>query len=86
MATVHFSGQRYTGSDGVSSLNLSQPGDYEVSAEKAAQLVADFPDAFSLATPAKAPSEDEKREKVAESSQGTKADERAAEKSSKKAK
>jgi hypothetical protein len=46
--------------------------------------VADFSQQFSVVTPAEAPSADEKVEKVAEPSQGAKADEKAIEKPSKK--
>jgi hypothetical protein len=48
MATVHFTGDYYAGSDGPISLTLTQPGHYEVSPAKAAQLTADFPQEFSL--------------------------------------
>ena len=41
--TIHFSGERYI----APGLDFETPGDYLVTAEKARQLLADFPDLFS---------------------------------------
>ena len=90
MATVHFTGTYYSGSDGMGSVTLRVPGHYQVSDAKAAQLLADYPQEFSLVLegeetqPEKAPSADEKSEKVAEVSRDTKVDDKAVEKPTKK--
>ena len=90
MATIHFTGDYYSGSDGVGSITLRQPGHYQVSDAQAAQLVADYPQEFSLVhegeeakteEPAKAPSSKLQPRDVAESPKDTKP----AQKASKKA-
>ncbi len=48
MATVHFTGTRYVSTDGAAFINFVEPGYYQVSEEKAAQVVTDFPSEFSL--------------------------------------
>lgn len=67
MATVHFTGSVYWGSDGSASLTLTTPGHYQVSDAKARQLTADFPHEFSLVLEGKAdkaPSGDDSPKKV----------------------
>ncbi len=67
MATVHFTGHIYRGSDGSESLTLTAPGHYQVSDVKAAQLTQDFPAEFALVLEGKAekaPSDDATIKKV----------------------
>jgi hypothetical protein len=67
MATVSFTGTIYRGADGQQSLVLTAPGQYQVSDEKAAQLVTDFPAEFGPVleqTPVNAPSKDATPKKV----------------------
>ncbi len=78
MAQISFTGSRYSGADGANPLNLNQPGDYEVSDAKAAQLTQDFPHEFthvvaeekkrapSETTPPEAPNTDETTGKAPE--------------------
>ena len=85
MATIHFTGTVYRGTDGAESLTLTQPGEYQVSDAKAAQLAGDFPQEFSLVadqTPAKAPESDPASEKVETPSKDSKAPSRPAKKAS----
>jgi hypothetical protein len=67
MATVHFTGTIYRGSDGSESLTLTTPGPYQVSDAKAAQLTQDFPAELALVLEGKAadaPSSDPETKKV----------------------
>ena len=76
MATVHFTGTSYRGSDGSDSLTLTTPGHYEISDAKAAQLTQDFPHEFALVLEghaAEGSSKDETSKKVDASAKETKA-------------
>lgn len=51
MSKIHFTGSHYRAPD----YYFGSPGDYEVTADKAEQLLRDFPDQFSTTSASEAP-------------------------------